>query len=191
MIEQDIKVTPQKTEEKVLDLNQMLKKSYLNMLDFHLDLKKVMHSVNNEKDQLDLNEEYSKLIRDIFPWFDVTNPKANYESQDVIVDEPHIDHIYCNNKQLMDGESGLNPPEWKKSEPKLPPEEDIRKCLLCHRLRDGSSAGVGRLLYFRQNEWLHVNCALWSSEVYEECDGSLHNVGQAQSRGNYLTLHLT
>ena len=34
--------------------------------------------------------------------------------------------------------------------------------------------------------WVHVNCALWSSEVYEEVDGSLQNVGQALSRGSRL-----
>ena len=33
---------------------------------------------------------------------------------------------------------------------------------------------------------MHVNCALWSSEVYEEVDGSLQNVGQALSRGSRL-----
>ena len=31
-----------------------------------------------------------------------------------------------------------------------------------------------------------MNCALWSSEVYEEVDGSLQNVGQALSRGSRL-----
>ena len=33
---------------------------------------------------------------------------------------------------------------------------------------------------------MHVNCALWSSEVYEEIDGSLQNVTSALSRGSKL-----
>ena len=41
--------------------------------------------------------------------------------------------------------------------------------------------------FCRQNEWVHANCALWSSEVYEEVDGSLQNVSQALSRGSKLT----
>ena len=194
--EQAQEVTPKvqmtkKPGPRVLDLNQMLRRSYSNMLDFHLDLKKVARSVHvadKAKAEKELFEEYSKLIRDIFPWFDVANPKANYESQDLIVAEPHVDHAYHVTSDDGDEKksSGSDPPVWKKSEPRLPPEEDRRKCLLCQRLRDGSSSGAGRLLYFRQNEWLHVNCALWSSEVYEECDGSLQNVGQAQSRGNSL-----
>ena len=42
-------------------------------------------------------------------------------------------------------------------------------------------------IFCQQNEWVHANCALWSSEVYEEVDGSLQNVSQALSRGSKLT----
>ena len=33
------------------------------------------------------------------------------------------------------------------------------------------------------DQWIHVNCALWSSEVYEEADGRLMNVEVARNRG--------
>ena len=33
----------------------------------------------------------------------------------------------------------------------------------------------------RYNEWVHVNCALWSSEVYETVDGSLQNIPQVST----------
>lgn len=53
----------------------------------------------------------------------------------------------------------------------------------------------GRLLYIGQNEWTHVNCALWSAEVFEDDDGSLKNVHMAVLRGKQLvrehTLSLT
>ena len=32
--------------------------------------------------------------------------------------------------------------------------------------------------------WVHLNCALWSYEVYETMNGALMNVDQAVKRGN-------
>lgn len=49
----------------------------------------------------------------------------------------------------------------------------------------------GRLLYIGQNEWAHVNCALWSAEVFEDDDGSLKNVHMAVLRGKQLVRHNT
>jgi hypothetical protein len=45
---------------------------------------------------------------------------------------------------------------------------------------------AGRLLYAGQDDWVHVNCALWSAEVYEEGDGSLQAVHSAMARGRKL-----
>ncbi|OCT71111.1 hypothetical protein XELAEV_18038019mg [Xenopus laevis] len=45
---------------------------------------------------------------------------------------------------------------------------------------------AGRLLYIGQNEWTHINCAIWSAEVFEENDGSLKNVHSAVARGRQL-----
>lgn len=46
---------------------------------------------------------------------------------------------------------------------------------------------AGRLLYVGQDDWVHVNCALWSAEVYEEeHDGTLQNVQTALSRGRVM-----
>lgn len=42
------------------------------------------------------------------------------------------------------------------------------------------------MLYIGQNEWTHVNCALWSAEVFEDDDGSLKNVHVAVVRGKQL-----
>ena len=33
------------------------------------------------------------------------------------------------------------------------------------------------------NKWAHLNCALWSTEVYETCNGALMNVEEAYVRG--------
>ncbi|KAG1664687.1 Histone-lysine N-methyltransferase 2A [Nymphon striatum] len=63
---------------------------------------------------------------------------------------------------------------------------DKRKCVLCLHVGDEFDHKSGRLLYTGQNEWIHVNCALWSAEVYEEVDGSLQNVHTAILRGKQL-----
>ncbi|XP_068096949.1 histone-lysine N-methyltransferase 2A isoform X2 [Hyperolius riggenbachi] len=70
----------------------------------------------------------------------------------------------------------------------LPPPgvEDNRQCALCLKFGDDNANDAGRLLYIGQDEWTHVNCALWSAEVFEEDDGSLKNVHMAVIRGKQL-----
>ncbi|XP_074837483.1 histone-lysine N-methyltransferase 2B [Carettochelys insculpta] len=64
--------------------------------------------------------------------------------------------------------------------------EDKRQCALCLQYGDAPSKDAGRLLYIGQNEWTHVNCAIWSAEVFEENDGSLKNVHAAVVRGRQM-----
>ncbi|XP_072324982.1 histone-lysine N-methyltransferase 2B-like isoform X2 [Scyliorhinus torazame] len=64
--------------------------------------------------------------------------------------------------------------------------EDSRQCALCLKNGDDKLNDAGRLLYIGQNEWTHVNCALWSAEVFEEGDGSLKNVHMAVGRGKLM-----
>ena len=64
--------------------------------------------------------------------------------------------------------------------------QDIRRCIFCNRLGDGDECNTGRLLYAGVNEWVHVNCALWSAEVYEDDHGRLKHVHDALKRGNKL-----
>ncbi|XP_076610280.1 histone-lysine N-methyltransferase 2B isoform X4 [Chaetodon auriga] len=66
-----------------------------------------------------------------------------------------------------------------------PKTEDARQCALCQRYGDSAPCDAGRLLYLGQNEWAHVNCCLWSAEVYEE-NGALLQVHSAVSRGRHL-----
>ncbi|XP_072140062.1 histone-lysine N-methyltransferase 2A isoform X6 [Mobula birostris] len=68
-----------------------------------------------------------------------------------------------------------------------PPDvEDNRQCVLCLKYGDDNKNDAGRLLYIGQNEWTHINCALWSAEVFEDDDGSLKNVHMAVIRGKQL-----
>ncbi|TKS88319.1 Histone-lysine N-methyltransferase 2B [Collichthys lucidus] len=63
--------------------------------------------------------------------------------------------------------------------------EDSRQCALCQQYGDSVPSEAGRLLYMGQNEWAHVNCCLWSAEVYEE-NSALLQVHSAVSRGRHL-----
>ncbi|MBN3295615.1 KMT2B methyltransferase, partial [Amia calva] len=65
-------------------------------------------------------------------------------------------------------------------------KEDERQCALCQKYGDAQSNDAGRLLYLGQNEWAHVNCALWSAEVFEEENGSLMHVHSATARGRLM-----
>lgn len=59
---------------------------------------------------------------------------------------------------------------------------DNRQCEFCEEKGDGETNGPGRLLNIDLDKWVHLNCALWSDEVYETQNGSLINVEQALRR---------
>ncbi|XP_041091096.1 histone-lysine N-methyltransferase 2B-like [Polyodon spathula] len=65
-------------------------------------------------------------------------------------------------------------------------KEDQRQCCLCLKYGDDRANDAGRLLYLGQNEWAHVNCSLWSAEVFEEEGGALMNVHAAVARGRQM-----
>lgn len=64
-------------------------------------------------------------------------------------------------------------------------EVDQRCCALCHVC--GDQEDHGRLLPAGADTWVHTNCALWSSETYEDDDGCLHEVHRALSRGKTIS----
>ena len=57
--------------------------------------------------------------------------------------------------------------------------DDNRRCILCHQRGDGKSNGAARLLNMDGDKYVHLNCALWSYEVYETLNGALMNVDAA------------
>ncbi|XP_043114866.1 LOW QUALITY PROTEIN: histone-lysine N-methyltransferase 2B [Puntigrus tetrazona] len=65
-------------------------------------------------------------------------------------------------------------------------KDDERQCALCQKYGDAKASDAGRLLYLGQNEWAHVNCTMWSAEVFEEDDGSLLHVHSAVARGRLM-----
>ncbi|XP_056300780.1 histone-lysine N-methyltransferase 2A isoform X2 [Pseudoliparis swirei] len=65
-------------------------------------------------------------------------------------------------------------------------KDDERQCALCQKYGDLKPNDAGRLLYSGQNEWAHVNCSLWSAEVFEEDNGALLHVHSAVTRGRLM-----
>ncbi|KAM9806642.1 histone-lysine N-methyltransferase 2A isoform 1-T2 [Syngnathus typhle] len=65
-------------------------------------------------------------------------------------------------------------------------KDDERQCSLCQKYGDRKPNDAGRLLYLGQNEWAHVNCSLWSAEVFEEDNGALLHVHSAVTRGRLM-----
>ena len=55
---------------------------------------------------------------------------------------------------------------------------DRRLCVLCGAAGDLPATCGGRLLPVNLDTWVHVNCAVWSCEVYEGEDGLLKNITQ-------------
>ncbi|XP_052804919.1 histone-lysine N-methyltransferase 2D-like isoform X3 [Mya arenaria] len=60
---------------------------------------------------------------------------------------------------------------------------DQRTCEFCQECGDGKTDGPARLLNVDIDMWAHLNCALWSQEVYETLNGALMHVDQAYRRG--------
>jgi histone-lysine N-methyltransferase MLL3 len=67
----------------------------------------------------------------------------------------------------------------------MPPRdmEDTRQCLFCHLTGDGPADGPARMLNYDVDKWVHLNCALWSEQVYETVSGGLVNVETALKNG--------
>ncbi|XP_033732984.1 LOW QUALITY PROTEIN: histone-lysine N-methyltransferase 2C-like [Pecten maximus] len=60
---------------------------------------------------------------------------------------------------------------------------DNRVCAFCQVGGDETTDGPGRMLNMDVDKYIHLNCALWSSEVYETLNGALMNVDIAYTRG--------
>lgn len=141
----------------------------------------------------ELREEYKKIVAEVFPWFNnnfqKNSPyKSTYSSTSVPIISPPkfipkmpFNLLNSDIKTLQDI-MGNDENNYYLT-PKI---DDTRVCQFCKKLGEGMPMREGRLLYCGDNIWAHANCALWSSEVFEEIDGSLQNVQLALSRGKLV-----
>ncbi|XP_062499393.1 uncharacterized protein LOC134176749 isoform X2 [Corticium candelabrum] len=63
---------------------------------------------------------------------------------------------------------------------------DRRQCVLCLEIGDKKPTEAGRMVCVALDEWAHVNCCLWSAEVFERQDGRLQHLDKAIARGRQL-----
>ena len=156
--------------EKVLDLSLMKKcvdnGEYTRVLCFHLAFKQVLATVHvpgpgKYLARNAIKKVYRSAVALAFPWFDVSNPAANYEANTVeerVVRPPGEDHVYADRKltsravEKVDEQNEISEqvPRWKKYRKRNRAilAKDTRKCLFCHQLGDAEKS---RLIYFRQN----------------------------------------
>ncbi|XP_072282353.1 histone-lysine N-methyltransferase 2B isoform X2 [Pyxicephalus adspersus] len=147
---------------------------------------------------------YIKLMDKSFSWFSVEDSKYWEKNDKYLISgvlpnavmPPYSDHSYALWQEREDANHSSNgkvlpptlPRKIKKEEAETPglPEKDNRQCVLCLKYGDDEPKDAGRMLYIGQNEWTHINCAIWSAEVFEENDGSLKNVHAAVARGRQM-----
>ncbi|KAM3921150.1 histone-lysine N-methyltransferase 2B isoform 2-T2 [Leptodactylus fuscus] len=191
-------------------LGHLLEEGYYNSIaTFNDDLVWIIQQTM-KSGKLDENGEavkimYIKLMEKSFNWFSVEDSKyweKNHKSVNNgllphAVVPPYPDHTYAHWREREDGSQSSNgikphpisPQKVKRdseSEQGREIERDSRQCALCLKYGDDDPKDAGRLLYIGQNEWTHINCAIWSAEVFEENDGSLKNVHAAVARGRQL-----
>lgn len=63
-----------------------------------------------------------------------------------------------------------------------PSGHDKRTCVFCDQVGDAQDSGLGRLLTMDVGKWCHLNCALWSNDVYETMAGAFINVESSYKR---------
>uniref|UniRef100_A0AAV2MDD3 [histone H3]-lysine(4) N-methyltransferase n=1 Tax=Knipowitschia caucasica TaxID=637954 RepID=A0AAV2MDD3_KNICA len=115
------------------------------------------------------------------------NPKIKEEPTATALEDP-VNHFKSSRMSLM-ARLKLKGKRGRLSKADLDTgwtAEDKRQCSLCQKYGDLKPNEAGRLLYLGQNEWAHVNCCLWSAEVFEEDDGSLLHVHSAVTRGRLM-----
>ncbi|XP_029433191.1 histone-lysine N-methyltransferase 2B [Rhinatrema bivittatum] len=155
---------------------------------------------------------YTKLMEQYFSWFNAQDSKYWEQSKTTpngmlpnAVLPPSSDHVYAQWRERDDVRPTENSLPLGKEPPPLGTKvrgkslcksettagtEDSRQCALCLKYGDDEPKDAGRLLYIGQNEWTHINCAIWSAEVFEENDGSLKNVHAAVARGRQMRCDL-
>ncbi|XP_069805007.1 histone-lysine N-methyltransferase 2B isoform X2 [Dendropsophus ebraccatus] len=189
-------------------LGHLLVEGYYNSIaTFNNDvvwiIQQTMKSGKLDENGEDVKALYIKLMEKSFSWFSVEDSKYWEKNHKSVTNgllphavlPPYPDHTYAHWREREDSSKSSNgmkalpvsPQKVKKEDdPGREMEKDSRQCALCLKYGDDEPKDAGRLLYIGQNEWTHINCAIWSAEVFEENDGSLKNVHAAVARGRQL-----
>lgn len=164
----------------LLDVKQKIaKQQYHSLHEFHYDMNLILQSV----DSSELGVIYKEILSEIFPWFQNETKactdaleESMYDSNSYDMNASDEESLERQVPNLFDVRNDICIEDfWSK--------HDARCCVLC---RGKGEEDNSRFLFCGQNMWIHVNCALYSAEVFEEIDGSLQNVHSAINRGRLI-----
>ena len=169
------------------------------IVDLHLNIVKILKETpisapDSDKIRAELTSHYLSLLAEVFPWFDPARPGRYWtEWEPRLADAEQFRHSPGSRGRAFT----IRPPrpEHRYAARKRKASEETAdagagpgaQCGLCGLAGDRPSQLAGRLLPARYGEWIHLNCALWSGEVWEEEEGGLQNVAGAATRGRALT----
>ncbi|KAL3289472.1 hypothetical protein HHI36_022895 [Cryptolaemus montrouzieri] len=154
----------------MLDIkNKLNSNEYHSVREYDTEMEEALNYTKSDQ----IVKIYRSILHTVFPWYETSEKE---ESEHVLINKTEKESVQFNRDDI-----GVN------YAPQLEAiSNDTRVCGFCKGVGDGLGDQESRLLYCGQNEWVHANCALWSSEVYEEIDGSLQNVHSALSRGRMI-----
>lgn len=140
----------------------------------------IVKTCKSESDQELLIKNATSAMQETFPWFEPCSSVARDESteeddvssridesgeeRDDLAKESHSNGAVLTNNPFK--ECYWDPLDFF----------DDRLCSLCGEVGDFPPEQLGRLLWCGMNEWIHCNCAIWSSEVWELESGALQQV---------------
>lgn len=173
------------------------------------DSNEKLDEISNENIDIDMNsldditsESIEKEIADIFDNSQSSDIMESTESENLDALINIEEKRWKNTRYLYWNKSSFKPPQnsqddsleneecFEQLDTYLKPaknSQEKRICIFCHELGDGVANGTSRLLNMDINKWIHLNCALWSNEVYEMLNGALMNVDQAYKRSMDLS----
>lgn len=173
------------TSKSLLDIKQnVLANKYHSLADFNYDMNLVVSAAACD----DLLTTYKEILSEAFPWFqNETKACTDALVEDMydpcrLSDDSPDDSDVDQQVPMVDVPDDIEECFYRPAECAA----DGRLCVFCKSAGDGVSSNESRLLYCGQNSWAHINCAMWSAEVFEEIDGSLQNVHNAISRGRMI-----
>lgn len=149
---------------------------FINIKHFHEDINKVLEN----KSQNELSNVFNSILKDMFPWYKTAALEQTFADNNCQQSVETSNSII--NKSKPTQKSGEQ--VFKRFVYHDNTVLDSRQCVLCKTIGDSKSSAEGRLLSCALNEWIHINCAFWSSEVFEQIDGCLQNVSTAIRRSN-------
>ncbi|GAB6024313.1 hypothetical protein CHUAL_009004 [Chamberlinius hualienensis] len=155
-------------------------KVYSRVMDFVKDLVDVIGNNKNLKSTKvsDILIHLIKIIENVLNWFNCEFLKGYLKINCWSSDEKSH-HLISN--LLVNYVFKSTNDEKDQSETEIG-----RVCVICKTAEDDYYKFGGRLLFCGKNDWVHVNCAVWSHDVTEDDCGRLKGIYEAVNKANLM-----